>query len=137
MDALAPYSNKLLQNGQVGVRQKKVISGTSLLTINKLLILIDQLCGRMDDDPLVVPEAVDVRARLYKDRIRQGRRQPRYIVDISRIPARQHGEPGADRGIRKKLLVHDLPQNLNRGLNHTEVPPELSGLECVRPGGLV
>ena len=64
-----------------------------------------------------------MRARLYKDRIGQGRRQRRDIVDVSRIPTRQHRKPRADRGIRKKLLVEDTLQTRNRGLIDAEMLP--------------
>ncbi|OIQ70197.1 hypothetical protein GALL_481950 [mine drainage metagenome] len=89
MDALAPYTNELLQDGQVGVAQEMVVCGPSLLTINKPLILIDQFACGIDNNPLIVPEAVDMRARLYQNRISQGRRQRCHIVEVSWIPTRQ------------------------------------------------
>src|SRR5258708_25683844 len=91
----------------------------------------------MNHDPLVVPKAVDMRARLYQDRIRQGRRQRRCLVEVSRIPTRQHSEPRTDCGIRKKLLVQDTPQGRYRRLIQTEMPSQQCCVLCVYPGGFV
>ncbi len=69
MDALAPHSDELLQNRQPGVGQKRGVGRPDPFAINKQLILTQQINARAGHYPLDVPEAMNMRARLYKDRI--------------------------------------------------------------------
>jgi len=137
MDALSPNANKFLQDGQVRFPQKSIICSANPLAIDKLLILTDQFGWRIDNDPLVVPEAVNMRTRFNNNGIRQGRRQFGDIVSVSWVPTRQYREPRFGRGFGKKPLVEDIQQNRNRRLHDAEVPPQLGGVQRVQPGGLV
>ena len=72
MDTLAPHTNELLQDGQVAVAKKRVVSGPSPLAINKPPILIDQLWSGTDDKGVVVgsgPELIN-QYRRFIDRER-------------------------------------------------------------------
>ena len=52
-----------------------------------------------------------MRARLYEDRIWQGRRQCHDIIDCSWIPTRRYGKPRAYRSVSEELFIQDLLQN--------------------------
>lgn len=128
MDSLAAYTNKLLQDGQVGIRQERVVNGSSALATNKSPILNNQFACRMDNDSLVVPNAVNMCARLYEDWIRQGRCQRRDSLDAPWIPTRQYRESRACRSVGEKFLVEDVLQNPNRRLNEAKVLSQLGGI---------
>jgi hypothetical protein len=91
----------------------------------------------MDNDSFVAQEAVDMRARLNEDRVRQGRRQRRDIVDIPRIPCGQNVKPRANRCISKVLFVENTPHDRDRRLIDSEILLELGSVHRVQPSGFV
>src|SRR5215510_9726645 len=107
MDAFAAHGRKFLQDRAASVLSMRRFAGAFLLATDILLVALDQCACRMDDDTLVIPETVNMRARLNENRIRQPRRQPQELISTLRIPNRQHGKPRFACGTREKLLVEN------------------------------